>query len=428
MDRAPAIEHDVEPGPLRRCQVSGSEALNLVIDLGHQPLCDGLLTTDQVQQPVTTYPLSLYHCPYSGLAQLGYVVDGADVYPPDYPYRSGISVPLAAYQRAFADSVCAKYRGGMANPLVVDVGSNDGTLLTGFKRHGCRALGIEPTDVATIAEEENGIVTWQMFFDQDAARQIVADYGKAQIVTMTNVFAHMSGLGEVMRALCLLLRDDGVFITESHYLLDVLEKNQFDTIYHEHVRTYSLMSLRGLFDQYGLEVFDVERGDRYGGNIRAYVGWKGRRPVQASVFEMVSLEHTTGLHVPDTWLSWRKRVQDNRDKTMEFLYAATRAGYSIGGNSCPGRAATLINYYGITRDLVPWLAELPNSLKLGKYMPGACIPIVDNSIVLRERPDYLVLFSWHYADFIIERLRREGYRGKVVLPLPELRVVDLTKG
>src|SRR3989344_1680552 len=272
------VEHDVSPGKLSRCQITGSANLFEIIDLGHQPPCDSLLSKDKLDAPETHYPLRLFHCPDSGLAQLDYVIDGSVIYYPVYPYRSGISKPLEEYQRAFAGGV-VKNLGIPRGSLSVDIGSNDGTLLTGFRRVGMKTLGVEPTNIAKIARKENNIDTIQSFFTEVVAKDIVKEYGHAKVATMTNVFAHMAPLGEVMRGLVALLSRDGVFITESQYLLDVLEKNQFDGIYHEHIRTYSLKSLVTLFPYYGMEDFDVERGDRYGGNIRAYIARKGVRPI-----------------------------------------------------------------------------------------------------------------------------------------------------
>lgn len=416
------IDHDVAPGKLARCHITGSTNLNLVIDLGHQPPCDSLLTADMLDRPETTYPLRLMHCPESGLAQLDYVVDGAEIYYPDYPYRSGISWPLAQYQRAFADRIIARF-GMMPNALCVDIGSNDGTLLTGFKRHGCRVLGVEPTNIARIARTENDIETIQHFFTEAVARDIVRDYGRPQVVTMTNVFAHMATLGEVMRGLIELLPRDGVFITESHYLLDVLEKNQFDSIYHEHIRTYSLKSLVTLFAYYGLDVFDVERGERYSGNIRAYVARKGLYPVTSAVGELLALEDRVGLHTPDAWGQFRARVYENRDRFMEFAYGLHRQGKRLVGNSCPGRGATLLNFYGVTPDMMPYIGELPTSLKLGRYLPGKHIPIVNNRRIVEEQPDYLLLLAWHYAEAIVQRLRSEGVRSTLITPLPEFTIL-----
>ena len=227
------IDHDVSPGPLRRCQITGSDNLNLIIDLGHQPPCDSLLTKEQLDCPETTYPLRLMHCPESGLAQLDYVVDGATIYPPEYPYKAGISWPVVAAHKAMADEIVERFGTGFC----VDIGSNDGTLLKMLAQKSCQVLGVEPTDVAKLARSENLVNTIQTFFTESVAREIVAEYGRAKVITTTNVFAHMGPLGEVMRGISALMADDGVFITESHYLLDVLKKNQFDTIYHEHIRT-----------------------------------------------------------------------------------------------------------------------------------------------------------------------------------------------
>lgn len=408
------MDHDVPVGYLKRCQITGSEDLHEIIDLGFQPPCDALL--DSPGQPEKAYSLRLMLCPESGLAQLDYVCDGKEIYPPSYPYRSGISKPLEEYQRAFADRVVDRFGPGLA----VDIGSNDGTLLTGFKRRGCSVVGVEPTDVAKIAIAENDVPTVQEFFTESVAKTI----GKAKFITATNVFAHMATLGEVMRGICALLSKDGVFITESHYLLDVFEKKQFDTIYHEHIRTYSLKSLTKLFPQYGLEVFDVERRDRYGGNIRAYVGWKGAHPVERRVGDLLHEEYAKYLDEPWRWDEFADGVRQCRESFTKFLWDCKRSGKTVAGVSAPGRCATLLNYCNVTSDLIPYLGELHNSLKLGKYQPGCRIPIVDNRRIIEEQPDAVVLMAWHYAEPIVERLRREGFKGEIWAPLPEVRCVS----
>lgn len=418
------IDHDVPVGKLDRCQITGSDNLFEIIDLGHQPPCDSMLTKEMLDQPEKTYPLRLYHCPDSGLAQLDYVVDGAEIYHPDYPYRSGISKPLEIYQRAFADSVIDQF-GIEKGSLCVDVGSNDGTLLTGFQRHGMKALGVEPTNVANIARSENNIETIQSFFTEAVAKDIARDYGKAKVITTTNVFAHMATLGEVCRGIEALLDDDGIFVTESHYLLDVLEKMQFDTIYHEHIRTYSLKSLVALFPYYGMEVFDVQRADRYGGNIRAYVARKGLHPISPRVGALLKEEDDKGLHTPERWQKFTQQVHDNRDRFMHWAWDAKAKGQSIAGNSCPGRCSTLLNYYGVTKELMPYICELPTSLKLGLHLPGAHIPVVQGTRLVEEQPDYVVLNAWHYAEPIIKRLRSEGVKSKLVMPLPEFTILDV---
>lgn len=420
----PLPDHDVSPGKLSRCQISGSENLELVIDLDCQPLCDSLLTKDQLHQPETFYPLRLYACPESGLAQLDYVVDGSVVYHPEYPYRSGITKELAVYQRAFATGVVEEL-GVPKGSLCVDIGSNDGTLLTGFRKHEMRTLGVEPTNIARIAQAENGIETIQSFFTEKLAKEIARDYDKAKVITTTNVFAHMAPLGEVMRGINQLLDDDGVFITESHYLLDVIEKTQFDTVYHEHIRTYSLKSLVTLFAYYNMEVFDVRRADRYGGNIRAYAAKKGTRTILKAVGDLLALEVEKGLFKSQTYADFRTRVTDSRDRLMSLAYKANREGKQFVGNSCPGRAVTLLNHYGMTRDLMPYLAEQPTSLKLGMFLPGKHIPVVNNQRLIDEQPEYVVLLAWHYAQPIAEQLRARGSKSTFITPLPEVKVLEV---
>ena len=417
------VNHDAVPGRLDRCQITGSKNLFEAIDLGHQPPCDALLTSKTINEPEVYYPLRLMICPDSGLAQLDYVVEGSIIYPKDYPYRSGISAPLRDYQRAFADDIVKKFN---IHPksLCVDIGSNDGTLLTGFKRNNMRTLGVEPTNMAEFARKENNIETIQSFFTEALAKDIVKESGRAKVITMTNVFAHMATLGEVMRGLVRLLDKDGIFITESQYLLDVLESNQFEGIYHEHVRTYSLKSLVKLFPYYGMEVFDVQRASRYGGNIRAYVARKGVYPISLRVGELLKLEERKGLFEPKTWAKFRERVLKNRDRFIELAYKAKNKGQRFVADSCPGRGAVLINYYGIDKTLMPYIAQLPGSEKVGKYLPGTHIPIVSNEIILKERPDYVVVLAWHYGDYIIKNWRAKGLKSKFVLPLPEFKVIE----
>ncbi len=423
--RTELVNHDVAPGPLKHCQITGSDNLNLVIDLGHQPPCDTLPDRAGLDQPEQTFPLRLFHCPDSGLAQLDYAVAGELLYPASYPYRGGISWPVVEHHKELAATICQRI-GATPQTLVVDIGSNDGTLLAQFKAHDVHVLGVEPTDVAKIAIAENHVPTRQAFFTEAIAREIVADEGHADVITTTSVFAHMATLGEVMRGIAVLLAKKGVFVIETHYLLNVLAENQFDTVYHEHLRTYSLKSLCALFPQYGMEVFHAERTNRYGGDLRAWVGWQGGHDVTDDVNAMLRHEDTIGLHRPEVWAKWRDSVLMQRDSLMHFLHAQRAAGRRVAGVSCPGRCSTLLNFYGIGPDLIEYLGELPTSLKLGKYLPGRHIPVVSNQ-AFRDpatAPDVLVLMAWHYGRQIVERLRREGLKQPIVYPLPEFKVVE----
>ena len=417
------MEHNLDQGPVRKCQVCGSYDLELIIDLGHQPLCDSLLSKDQLDSPEATYPLRQVWCKQCSLNQIDYVVPGHLVYHVDYPYRTGVTRELAAYQKQMAIDVVSDLRIS-PDSLVVDIGCNDGTLLSSFKEQKMRVVGVEPTNIAQFARE-NCIETIQAPFNQKVATQIVENHGQANIVTATNVFAHMASLGDVMNGLETLVADDGYFVLENHYLPAIIERLQYDTIYHEHLRSYSLRSLTTLFGFYDFTVVQAMKVSRYGGNIRAYVAKNKSAVPSPSVARMLEEEHSLGLQDPNYYRRFREKSIALKNELLAFVVDCNRKGYSVVGNSCPGRCSTLLNFAGIGPDLMPYIAEQPASLKLGKYLPGKHIPIVDNQRLIDEQPDYVILLAWHYAEPIAKQLRSRGLRSKLVMPMPEVKVLDL---
>ncbi len=414
--------HLVKNGTLTNCQICNSSKMNLILDLGNQPLCDSLLSKEMLHSPEITYPLRMLWCQDCCLAQLDYCVDGADVYHPDYPYRTGITRELVEYLKSMSDSLISKYN-LTNNDLVVDIGSNDGTLLSGFKEKGIKIIGVEPTNISKIANEKN-IETFQEFFTNDVANNIKSKHGTASLILATNMFAHMATIGEVVSGIETLLKDDGVFVFENHYLLDVIQGGQFDTIYHEHLRTYSLKSLIKLFSYYDLTVTDVERGSRYGGNIRVHVTKGKDKPVSENVSLLLKLEDESGLYDLKTYEKFAERVKKAKTDFMNFVLTVKKEGKTIVGNSCPGRCVTLLNYYGIDSDLLPFIAEQPTSLKLNMFLPGKQIPIVNNEILLEQQPDYVVLLAWHYAKPIMEQLKERGLKSSFIIPLPDLTILE----
>ena len=415
--------HDIPSGKLKCCQVCGSKRLELVIDLGHQPLCDSLPSETQLDAPETSYPLRQVWCRDCTLSQIDYVIPGEVVFHPEYPYRSGITKELAVYQDAFVQDAVSDLA-LESGQLVVDIGSNDGTLLSGFKQRGMRVLGVEPTNIARIAREQ-GIDTLQAFFDEDTAQRIVETHGHAKVATATNVFAHVAKLGSFIRGLERLLADDGVFILENHYLLDVIEGGQFDTIYHEHLRTYSLKSIVKLFEFFDFTCVDARRVSRYGGNIRVYVAKGKGRPVKPSIAKLLQAEDDFGLSRPECYAGFRALAEKVKLDLLNLALDCKEKGLSFVGNSCPGRCSTLLNYVGIDRTLMPYICEQPTSLKLGLYLPGKHIPVVDNERLIREQPDYVVLLAWHYGEPIAAQLRARGLKSKLVMPMPELRILSI---
>jgi SAM-dependent methyltransferase len=415
--------HDVAPGPLTFCQVCNSKDLELVIDLGHQPLCDSLLRSDQLLQPETNYPLRLMRCLVCGLAQLDYVVPGEVVFHRNYPYRAGITKEVVDHHQQSAAEAVKRF-GLTADSLVVDIGSNDGTLLNAFKNQGVRVLGVEPTDIADIANK-NGIETIKSPFTESLAAEIEKEYGSASLITATNVFAHMAALGEVIRGIRRLLKDGGLFMSETHYLLDIIKGVQYDTIYHEHIRSYSLKSLVHLFDVNGFTVVDAVRVERYAGSLRVFAAKGNDLPISQSVAALLAEEELFGLTRPDVYQTFREQSIRAKNDLLKIAIEVNEKGETFVGNSCPGRASTLLNFAGLTKDLMPYIAEQPTSLKLGLHLPGKHIPVVNNEILFRKQPDYVVLLAWHYAEAIARQLRERGLKSQLVVPLPEVRLFSI---
>ncbi len=417
-------KHDVTVGKLDRCQITGSKNLFEAIDLGFQPSAGALLTEEGLSRPETQYSLRLMICPESGLGQLDHVVDSRLLFSAtNYMYQTGISKPLCEHLKLLTEGITKDLKLPKGS-FCVDVGSNDGTLLTFFRDQGMKTLGIEPTNMAKMARKQNKIKTIQAFFNESLAKEVVKKYGKAKVITFTNVFAHVASLGEVMRGLARLLDKDGAVVTESQYLLDVFEGNQFDQIYHEHVRIYSLKSLVKLFEYYKMEVFDAYRVKGREGSIKVYAGWKGKHAISPNVKKMLQAEEKAGLFKEPAWAKFREKVAMSKHQFLELALQAKKEGKKIVADSCPTRGVVVMNYFGLDRTLLPYIAQLPGTEKVGKYMAGTHNPIVSNEILLKDQPDYVLILAWHFADYIIKNWRDKGLKSKFIIPLPHFQIVD----
>jgi len=413
--------HDLPLGPLGRCQICGSEQLESILDLGHQPPCDSLLTPAELREAELTYPLHFVVCTNCWLAQIDYVVAPEVLFHIDYPYRSGITASLKRNLYTTA-AVVTERCAVPQESLVVDIGSNDGTLLRGFQEQGMRVLGVEATNVAKIAIED-GVETVQAFFSEELGGELRERHGPAKVITATNMFAHVQHLGDLMRGVSSLLEDGGVLVTESHYLLDLLRDVQYDSIYHEHLKFYSLRPLIELFATYGFTLADVDRIPNYGGSIRVYAV-KGEAPITQRVHDLLEEEQGAGLYGLDAYRAFGEAARESRRGLRAMLSDLARDGHTVPGIGCPGRASTLLNTCGVDRETMPYIAEQSSSLKLGLALPGMHIPVVDEERLFAEQPAYALMLSWHYAEPIIATLRKRGLKSAIIVPLPQLRVLD----
>ena len=351
--------NEVVLGRITSCQGCGASDLEPVLDLGHHAPCDSLLTEQMLGEPETHFPLVFCRCTSCGLAQLDYAAPPEVVFFPEYPYRTAMTGLLKEHFWSLTHDVTERLGLG-ADDLAIDIGSNDGTLLQGFQQEGVRVLGIEPTDIAKIAIE-NDVPTVQAFFSEEVAEQVRAEHGPAAVVTGTNMFAHVNNLFPELRGVATLIGDDGAFVSESHYLLNLIEELQYDTIYHEHLRFYSLKPMIEIFNRAGFSIFDVERVPTHGGSIRVWAD-RGKRDVGPRVDDLVRLEEESGLYDGVAFDRFRQRIQDGKLRLLELLVEARKEG-PIVGLGAPGRASTLLAYTGVTPELVDSICELTGSLK-----------------------------------------------------------------
>ena len=402
------------------CQVCGSPDLEPILFLGYLPPVNTMRTIGDKPFEQSSYPAQLLNCPRCNLVQLGLIVDAKVLFPSSYPYTSSTTRIL---RENFAElyQECRTIIPLDKNDLIVDIGSNDGNLLSNFK-DGHRVLGITPEEIGKIAIER-GIPTIIDYFNRSVVARVLSEQAPAKIVTATNVFAHIENVNEIAECILQLLSKDGIFISESHYLLPLIETLQYDTIYHEHLRYYSLHSLRYLLEMHGLEVIHAKRILTHGGSVRVYAARKGTYPIRDTVGRLLSEEAAVVLK-KDNLLKFKESVVLSKLKLMSLLLTIKKQGKRVYGISAPSRASTLINYTGIDDGILDCVLEVKGSHKIGKYVPGTLIPVEEESRLFLDQPDYALLLSWHIAEELMPKLREKGFKGYFIIPLPEPRIIN----
>jgi hypothetical protein len=402
------------------CQVCGSCDLEGVLFMGYLPPVNQMRTIGSIPQEQPAYPALVQYCSHCQLVQLGLTVDPEILFPPEYPYTSGTTKIL---RDNFAEMYqeCSGLIELSPEDLAVDIGSNDGTLLSNFKNGGHRVHGVEPTDMGHLANER-GIKSTVAFFGPESAALVRDEDGPAKVITATNVFAHIENVQAIIESILSLLDDDGVFISESHYLISLIETLQYDTVYHEHLRYYSLHSLQNLLRMHGLEVIHAKRIPTHGGSIRVYAARQGAREAQPSVEAVLAHEREVGIDA-QALKQFGKRVVNSKLQLMKMLEEIKGRGERIFAIGAPSRASTLINYVGLDEQILDCVLETKGSYKIGKYMPGTLIPVLEESKLFKDQPEYALLLSWHIAEELIPKLREKGFKGKFIVPLPEPKII-----
>lgn len=403
--------------PVTKCQISNSTKLRSLIFLGYLPPVNTLRKIGSTIREEIFFPAELLYCDKSKLAQLGCIVNKEILFPYSYPYTSSTTKIL---RENFKDlyKETKKIINIKKSDLVIDIGSNDGNLLSNFQNEH-KVLGVTPEKIGKLAIKK-GIPTIIDYFTDKISKRIIGKHGKAKIITATNVFAHIDNINQVIRSILKTLEKDGVFISESHYLLPLIKTVQYDTIYHEHLRYYSLDSLNFLFKKHNLEIIDVKEIPTHGGSIRVYAARKGFYKISPNVKRQFKKERKyLNLRSFD---KFRNNVVRSKIKLFDIIKKIKDKNKSIYGVGAPSRASTLINYLGLDQDIIDCVLEINGSYKIGNYIPGTKIPILNENILTKKQPDYLILFSWHIKNELKKNLKKKGFKGKFIIPLPVPRI------
>jgi SAM-dependent methyltransferase len=403
-----------------KCCIScGSQHLASVISLGTTPLANALLTKDQLDSIESRFPLDLVFCEECALVQITESVPPTQMFS-DYAYFSSFSDTIVASAKAIAARLVTERRLG-EDALVVEIASNDGYLLQHYAATGVPVLGIEPAaNIARVANER-GVRTRCEFFGLDCARRLVAEGLAADVVHANNVLAHVPDLNGFVAGIAALLKPDGVAVIEFPYVRDMIEKCEFDTIYHEHLCYFSVSAISALFARHGLQLVDVERLPIHGGSLRLFTA---RSAAVGPVTQcLLAEESAAGMLGLDYYADFAERVAQLRKDLLALLSRLKGEGYRIAAYGASAKGSTLLNFFGIGRETLDYVVDRSTE-KQGRYTPGTRLPILPPSHLAADRPDYLLLLSWNFLDEILAQ--QSDYRtggGKFIVPVPEVRVL-----
>ena len=404
------------------CRLCTSRNVSKVFALAPTPLANAFVTADKLADAQDLYPLDVWFCNACGHLQLLDVVDPSVLYA-HYVYVSGTSPVFVRHFKDYAAYVIDNFQPAPAG-LVVDIGSNDGTLLRFFKDSGRRVLGVDPAQEISEQTRASGIPVLVDYFSPVVADRIRAEHGAASVIAANNVIAHIDDLAGVMEGVRRLLAPDGVFVFEVSYLGSVVENTLFDTIYHEHIDYHSVTPLQAFFDRCGLELIEAVRVDSHGGSLRGVVQIKGGPRRQGkSVRAMLDYEEAAGLNRPDTYAAFANHVDGLRTELTGMLHRLKSEGKRIAGFGAPAKLTTLMYHFGLEADLIDFVVD-DSPLKQGHFTPGMHIPVVPAQELYNRKPDYVVILAWNFAKPIIEKhsaFREAG--GRFIVPLPKVEVI-----
>lgn len=405
---------------IKKCRICHNTELIEFFNLGDHPLANAFLKKEDLTKDEQKYPLRVLWCSKCNLVQLGEVVDPSILFS-DYVYFSS-GMPASKHFRDYAKSVIKSFISS-PNELIVEIASNDGHFLEVIKETHPNILGVDPAQNIAKFANERGISTIPDFFTEKLAEKIVSESGRAKVVIANNVVAHIDDHHDLMRGVSFLLDDNGVFIIEAPYLIDMFENLTFDTIYHEHLSYLAVRPLALLFEEYGLEIFDMQIYPVQGNSLRVFVGKKGAYPICPAVGRFLQKEKDIGLDNLDSYVNLAEKILKLKLEVSGLLEKLKAEGKKIAGYGAPAKGNTLLNYFNVGADILDYVTEsLPS--KIGLYTPGTHIPVVDIVGARKNPPDFYFLLAWNYKYKILEKESDFLLRGgKFIMPIGENRIL-----
>jgi SAM-dependent methyltransferase len=408
--------------PTKRCRFCGANLQRTFVDLGMSPLCETYPSPADLNRGETYYPLHVYVCDQCFLVQLEQYESSESIFS-DYAYFSSYSDSWLRHAENYCDKMIKRF-GLSDQSFVVEVASNDGYLLQYFVARNVPALGIEPAaNVAKVAVEK-GVPTLVRFFGAQLAKEMATDGRCADLVLGNNVLAQVPDLNDFVEGLKILLKPDGVLTLEFPHLLRLIERNEFDTIYHEHFSYFSMTSTVRILEAHGLKAFDVEELTTHGGSLRVYACRSENQShvIEPSVQKLIAEEQRAELGSAEGYDSFARQVKQTKLAFVDFLLNAAKQGKTVVGYGAPGKSATLLHYCGIGKDLIEYTVDR-SQYKQGRFLPGTHIPIYHPSRIRETKPDYVVILPWNLKDEIMEQLQFIGeWGGRFVVPIPKVTV------
>lgn len=407
---------------ITRCRACGNIKLNEILSLGSIPLANSLLTAEQLKQPEPKYPLDLVFCPTCSLAQITATV-APEVLFRDYFYFSSVSETMLLHAQEMVEKLM-RLQNLNRESLVIEIASNDGYLLQYFLRKDIPALGIDPAlNVAKVAAER-GVTTLTEFFGIELARKLREQGKEADVIIANNVLAHVADLKGFVQGIKTLLKKSGVAVFEVPYIKDLVDRSEFDTIYHEHLCYYSLTALDALFKQYDLLIADVERQDIHGGSLRIYVTHTASAGDRVRVRQLLNEELAWGVHRFDFYANFGKRVQQLREILNDLLFGLKSRNRAIAGYGAGAKGSILLNTFGIGNNVLDYVVDR-SPYKQGHYMPGCHLPVFAPTKLLEAMPNYVLLLTWNFGKEILTQQAEYIHRGgKFIVPIPEVKIVS----